>query len=104
MQFYNTTHVYEVLLGALVDDPNVDCLAIQVGGLHPTDMEQLARLFSGVIERGKLLVTWQIDPVSGRVMTKQLELRRVPVYPSAERAIRALGALYRYHTMQEAIK
>ena len=104
MQFYNTTHVYEVLLGALADDPNVDCLAIQVGGLHPTDIEQLARLFSGVIERGKLLVTWQIDPVRGREMTKQLELRRVPVYPSAERAIRALGALYRYHTMQEAIK
>ncbi len=104
MQFYNTTHIYEVLLDALAGDPNVDCLAIQTGGLHPTDTEKLARVFSGMIERDKLLVTWTFDPVQGRELTQQLELRRVPVYPTAERAVRALGALYQYHTLQEAIK
>jgi len=76
---------------------------MQIGVLHPTDIEKLAELFYRVVEKGKLLVAWQFDPVLGKEMAKQLEARRIPVYPSAERAVRALGALYRYHTMHDGL-
>jgi len=34
-------------------------------------------------------------------MTKDLEACRIPIYPSAERAVRALGALWRYKVWRE---
>ena len=46
MQFYNTTHIYEILLDALAEDPNVDCLAMQIGSLHPIDVDYLVKIFS----------------------------------------------------------
>ncbi len=98
-QFYNVVDVYGVLLDALADDPNVDCLAIQTGGLFLAASERLVKMFSDVVKKGKPVVIWTIDPVQGREMTQQLESKRIPVYPSAERAIKALSALYRYSTL-----
>ena len=100
-QFHNATKVYQVVLGALNEDSNVDCLAIQVGGFFPGDLEQLVKLLSGVIRGGKPLVTWLMNTGRGGEMIEQLESSRIPVYPSAERAVRALGALYRYGVLRE---
>ncbi len=102
-QFHNATNVYQVVLGALNEDPNVDCLAIQIGGFFPGDLDQLVKLLSEVIGKGKPLVTWLMNTGRGRDMVEQLESNRIPVYASAERAVRALGALYRYGGMRERL-
>ena len=104
-QIYGPDRVYEVLLPALAEEPDVDCLAIQVGsigGNRQADPERLPRLFDGMISRGKPVVTWDGDPVGGREEIECLEANRIPVYPSAERAIRALALFYQYHRRKAA--
>jgi len=102
MQFYDLDFIYPILLNALMHDPNVDCLLVQLGGTQPADPAKLARLFASVVERGKPVVAWEVDPVRDRELSEQMGLNRVPVYPSAERAVRALGALYRYYCRKGA--
>ena len=102
-QFHNTLNSHRVLLDALIDDPNVDCLVIQTGGPLSVDSEQLIKWFSEAIKRGKPVVACATDPGQEREAIQQLESNRIPVYPSAERAIKALSALYQYHTMHNGL-
>lgn len=99
-QFHRGVDSYSVFLSTLADDPNVDCFAIHLGGWRH-DSGKFAKTFSDVIKKGKPVVTWVGDPIGGRSLIEELESNRVPVYPSAGRAIRALAALYQYHTMKE---
>ena len=103
-QFNTGKDVVSIYMDTLADDPNVDCMAIQTGG--PPQMafseagERVAKtveLYASVVRRGKLVAVWVIDPRAAKETTDALEARRIPVYPSAERAVRALGALHRYH-------
>jgi len=65
--------------------------------------ERFINLATAVIKRGKPVVIWMtVMPKGENTIVYQLEAKRIPVFPSAERAIKALSALYRYHTMQEA--
>ena len=110
-QFHSEIDVSSVVLNALADDSNVDCLAMQMGAgrvmdalvmgeVSRTRSDRLVKSYSEVIKRGKLLATWAIDPGRRSEMAQQVESNRIPVYPSAERAIRALGALYRYNVLR----
>jgi len=97
-QFNEGTDVYSVFLQALADDPNVDCFAMDLIGVRPTEFDNLVKATNEVIRHGKNLVMWAIDPGMTRGTIEQLESNRIPVYPSAERAIKTLSAVYRYHS------
>ena len=107
-QFHPQADIYGVLADALGNDPNVDCLAIQMSGRgHPwastTEKQEqpVVKVFSQVLEKGKALAIWMTAPSEGsKELTEALEAKRIPVYPSAERAIMALGALYRYGSLR----
>ncbi|MFC2002553.1 acetate--CoA ligase family protein [Chloroflexota bacterium] len=105
VQFRSVTDIFRILLSALADDQNVDCLALELGGYPVSNPENLIDLASEVIKRGKPVAIWMAAmQAEDSTMVHKLEAKRVPVYPSVERAIRALSALYRCHKMQEAIR
>jgi acyl-CoA synthetase (NDP forming) len=102
-QFTAGIDVHIAFLQAMADDPNVDGVAISLPVGRLLQAEELAKGTGELIKRGKAVVTWPIDPAEARGAIAHLEANRIPVYPSAERAIRALAALYRYHKMREAM-
>ncbi|GAI05191.1 unnamed protein product, partial [marine sediment metagenome] len=62
---------------------------------------EIVKLLSQVTKRGKAVAVWMISMFGGsNGLTRQLEANRIPVYPSAERAVRALGALYKYNVLR----
>jgi len=103
LQFHDFVKGWEVLLHALVDDPNVDCLAIQSWAVSSSIAEQIVKLFSRVVSKGKPIVTWLANPAREEKMADKLDGIGVPVFPSAERAIRALAAVYRYYSRRNEL-
>jgi acyl-CoA synthetase (NDP forming) len=96
VQFNDPGKVFETLIEAMIEDPNVDGLAVQ---MHHTTLLFPDELL-GVLERPvhvqKPLVVWLAGMESGRHKSLEwLEERQVPVFPSPEKAIRALSALHR---------
>jgi acyl-CoA synthetase (NDP forming) len=86
-----------------------DCLAIQIGGPQTLNainsQAQLVKWtesYFEAVKQGKRMAVWPFDPRNVKEMTDMLEASRIPVYPSAERAVRALGALYRYEMIRES--
>jgi acyl-CoA synthetase (NDP forming) len=98
-EFHDLNDIFSVLLSTLASDQNVDCAAIQACGPIPMDSKYLAKLLLEVIKEGKPVVTWvpNMSAVSAEVI-QQLQSNRIPVFPSLERAIKALSALYQYNT------
>ncbi len=105
---FSKVDVVSAYVDILANDPNVDCLAIQVGGpqtlVTVSSQAQLVKWTESYFEavrQGKRVVVWVFDPRNVKEMTDILEGNRIPVYPSAERAVRALGTLYRYEVIRE---
>lgn len=96
-QFNEGVDVYSIFLQALSDDPNVDCFAMDLIGVRSGESDNLVKAAHEAIGQGKRLVMWAIDPGMLRGTIERLESSRIPVYPSAERAIKALSAAYQYH-------
>jgi acyl-CoA synthetase (NDP forming) len=97
-----------VYVDTLSNDPNVDCMAIQVGGPQTlitvkseNQLMKWTEYYIKAVQQNKRVVIWPLDPRNIKDMTDILESHRIPVYPSAERAVRALGALYKYQTIRE---
>ena len=96
IQFHEPNRVYRVIVEAMMNDPNVDALAIQ---LHPMAFlfpESLLEVFGGAAATRKPIALWLagMDPGRHEVL-QSLEDRRVVIFPSPEKAIHALSALYR---------
>lgn len=103
MQFHKFTETVDTLFYSLRDDPNVDCLAVQVWAFSGEQVDYLVKTLAGVNRSGKQVVVWLADPISGKESGEKLDAAGVPVYPSGERAVRALGALHRYDLMHERL-
>ena len=89
--------VYGVSIKAFMEDENVDIIlsCFMVNGIWPIDFSQLADELKPV--QTKPLAAWVIggDDLM-RKATRTLDKKRIPVFASPERAIRSLGALWRY--------
>jgi acyl-CoA synthetase (NDP forming) len=95
VQFHEPNRVYRVIVEAMMNDPNVDALAIQ---LHPMAFlfpKELLEVFGNSAAAGKPIALWLAGMEPGRHETLQLlEEKGVVIFPSPEKAIRALSALY----------
>lgn len=100
MQFNNAADVYRTLIESMIEDPNVDGFAIQ---LHPRALlfpKNLLEMFQLAVHAQKPIALWVAGLESGRHETLEwLEEKQVLVFPSPEKAIRALSALYRLSRM-----
>lgn len=94
-QFNNPNVVYRVIIEAMLNDPNVDALAIQ---LHPMVFlfpKELLEVFDNSVTTRKPIALWLAGMEAGRhEVLQSLEERRVLVFSSPEKAIRALSTLY----------
>jgi len=96
MQFHNTGIIYQTIINAMVAEPDVDALAIQI---HPEALKfpkELMGIFCEASRAGKPIALWLAGMDSGRHENLMwLEENGVPVFPSPEKAVRALAALHR---------
>ena len=120
MQFH-IAEFFEVLNSfvSMIDDENVDCMILQLfsssllekGAPSPKEaspsissmlMDGLANVFLKMKESGKPFALWRSSmDVPESEFVKNIESKQIPVYSSAEKAVRALAALYKYKIMQE---
>jgi acyl-CoA synthetase (NDP forming) len=96
MQFHDPASIYPTIVDAMVAEPNVDALAIQI---HPETLrfpKELMGIFLKAAEGGKPIALWLAGMESGRHENLMwLEEKGVPVFPSPEKAVAALAALHR---------
>lgn len=106
-QFHDPAEPFVIFFEAMADDPDVDCLVVQLPqirylfadvSMFPVD--EFCKPFLQAKDKGMTIVTWAVsanrpdDP-----LVAYLESHNIPVYPSASRAIKALGAVCRYRVI-----
>ncbi len=94
LQFNNSISVYETLVTALSEDENVDALHLQIPEQILLLPREQFRMFQRAPALGKPLALWVAGLESGTHENLQwLEDNGVPVFPTPEKAIRALSVL-----------
>ena len=82
-------------------DKNVDCVAIQLLVSEWAAPEDLPESFSRAAKIGKPIATWiAATSEKASAIIEKLEAQHIPVFESAETAIKMLSALHKYKTMQ----
>lgn len=96
-QFHNGAEVYRTFIEAMIDDPNVDGLAVQVAFWAVKLLPKEAfEAFPRAAQAGKPIVIWVPGVHPGKFeVLRWLEDNQVPVLPSAERCLKVLSALHR---------
>jgi acyl-CoA synthetase (NDP forming) len=96
LQFIDPRKVYFTLLDALVNDPNVDGIAIQVPSRAFNIPREFFQSFPQSLKAQKPIALWVAGIPSGREeVLEWLEEQNIPVFPNPEKVIRALAALHR---------
>ncbi|MBM4453395.1 MAG: hypothetical protein FJ013_02295 [Chloroflexi bacterium] len=103
-QFHGWRGLYDVLFESMIGDAGVDCMVV---GLPPLGMmfdpETACKPFLLGKDARIPVAVWRLAPdKSLDAFIEALESNNVPVYPSAERAIKALSVVYRYHNWRRA--
>ena len=104
-QLNGSGKIFDVLLGNMVEDANVDCLAVQILPSAYAPMSQdVYKHFLSSRKKGKPIVTSMPiqDSPEEDAIVEMLESNHIPVYSSVERAIKALAVLYRYKAMRDS--
>jgi acyl-CoA synthetase (NDP forming) len=101
---FHPMEVYQTFFEAMTDDTNVDCIAAQLPTFRNISLpDNILRAFLEPIFKArnrKPVAIWLMEETQRyRTPIQFLEANRVPVYPTADRAIKALSALYRYTSM-----
>lgn len=97
LQFNDFREVYGRLIEAMIHDPNVDALAVQSHFLAARDLpKEFFEVFHRAAAAQKPITLWVPGVRPGKHENLAwVEERQVPVFPSPERALKALSALHR---------
>lgn len=96
LQFNDPRKVYPTLLDALVNDPNVDVIAMQVPSRAFNIPREFFQFFPQSLKAQKPIAVWVAGIPSGRLeVLEWLEEQNIPVFPNPEKVIKSLAALYR---------
>jgi acetyltransferase len=96
LQFNDPRKVYNHLLPAVLGDPGVDALAIQVPSRAFVIPREFFEIFPKALHAQKPIAVWVAGMESGRKeVLEWLEDEYVPVFPSPEKIIEAFSALHR---------
>ncbi|MHA1595491.1 MAG: acetate--CoA ligase family protein [Candidatus Baldrarchaeia archaeon] len=104
--FVSTTNplVVEKCLDAIAKDPNVDALLF-ISLYHPVVLPPLRKLAKIAEETGKPVVaSITAPPKEYMEFLNKLQEEGVPLFPSPERAVKALAGLAKYAEVRERIK
>jgi len=95
LQFNDPRKVYPTLLDALVNDRNVDVIAMQIPSRAFNIPREFFQFFPQSLKAQKPIAVWVAGIPSGRVeVLEWLEEQNIPVFPNPEKVIRALAALH----------
>jgi acyl-CoA synthetase (NDP forming) len=98
-QFNDPNELYRILMESITQDPNIDALAVQLPPIASLLPKEFFQVFDRAVEAQKPMVVWTAGIEPGRhEALVWLEDRQIPVFPSPEKAIRALSALHRLST------
>jgi acyl-CoA synthetase (NDP forming) len=101
---FHPMEVYQTFFEAMTEDANVDCFAIQLPTFRNVSIpDNILRVFLEPIFRArskKPVAVWLMEENQKyRTPIQFLEANRIPVFPTADRAIKALSAMHRYTLM-----
>ncbi len=103
LQFNDSIRVYETLVAAMSEDENVDAIHLQIPDQILILPKEYFKMFHRAPARGKPLALWVAGLESGTHETLQwLEEQGIPVFPTPEKAIRALSALHQLSVFGKA--
>jgi acetyltransferase len=96
LQFNDPRKVYSLYLETMLQDPQVDAVAVMLSPWFAKASEEFLQGFPRSRVGGKPVVAWIPGMYAGgQAALEWLETNEVPVFPSPEKALKVLAALHR---------